>query len=140
MDARLHNLEREIERARVALPPLGAIAPAPAVVARARAAVVAEARRLRTRGRWLHALRTLGGVAAAAVLAVGVWGLRPREAAETDALALVHDWTWALEASGAQMRDTLLDGWARGERPDAAAEVDELFRTLELSLELFEHL
>lgn len=140
MEPGLHNLEREIERARASLPRLGAIAPRPAVVAGVRAAVTAEARRLRARGGWLRAVRALGGVAAAAVLVVGLWGPRAGVAPDADALALVQDWGQALDASGTQLRDTLLSGWARGDRPDAAAEVDELFHTLELSLERFEDL
>jgi len=140
MEVGLHNLEREIERARAAWPTLRAIAPPTTIVARVRAAVVAEARRLRRRGRWLQAVRTFGGVAAAALLVVGLWGPRAGITPDADALSLVQDWGQALDASGTQLRDTLLGGWARGERPDAAAEVDELFRTLELSLERFEDL
>lgn len=150
MNADVNRQEREIERQLAELTPhLNAPAPSEACLARVRAAVGVETRRLRARARWFVALRPWMAAAAAVALAVGL-GL-PGGADRTGSVfdpdesldAILGDWVAALDDSGDRFARLLEVDWL-AEGFDSTGEDsntgEDALDSLEESLESFERM
>ena len=101
MNDELDKLERDVEQGMRLLRDLPAIPPGPACVARVKAAVSAEARRVMRRRRLL---RWTGSGAAAAVLlvVVGITFWHGRQARGPGSDAALTEWATALDESNAR--------------------------------------
>lgn len=139
MNDELDKLEREVEREMDLLRDLPATSPALECVARVKASVGAEARRLARRRRVLRWTGTGMGAAAVLLIAVGMvlWhGRQPRGFSSSD--AALAEWATALDESNARLASLL--SVAGDTSADENAELDELFRGLDESLWHFENL
>lgn len=149
MKPELKQLEREVERQLAELGEhLRAPGPSARCIASVRSAVSAEARRLRQRQRRLVLLRPWAGIAAAALLVLGLSLPRAFEASAVavdlgeDADAIVVGWVDALVDSGEQFTRLLEEDWllnGSGAGDESTDGVDPL-DSLEESLDSFAQL
>lgn len=150
MNEEFKQLEREIERQLAGLAPyLGRPSARPESVDAVKAAVGEEARRLGRRERRRLALRPLVGVAAAALLMVGlslpqrVGQPGPAFELAADADATLADWVDALAESGEQFTRLLEEDWrfdGLGSEVDENGENSDPIDSLEESLQAFEQM
>jgi hypothetical protein len=150
MNTDFRRQEREIDRGLAALAAsFRAPAPRPQSVAAIKAAMSAEAQRLRRRQRRLVTLRPLVGVAAALVLAVGLSLPRGSPlsadvfAAGENPEAFFVGWLDALGASGEQFTRLLEEDWfieRLGPAGEENGEGGDRFDSLEESLQSLERI
>jgi hypothetical protein len=139
----LDKLEQDVEQELALLCDLPTVTPGPECLSRVKAAVVAEANRLARRRRLLRWTGRSVGAAAAVLLAVGgiaLWQRGPqRHAPDPD--AALTEWATALDESNARLASVLSAGGTYGDAgEDENAELDELLRSLDESLQRFENL
>jgi hypothetical protein len=143
MSRELERLERDVERELRLLEGLPAAKPRPECVARVVAAVQAEAqRRGARRGAWR--LGSVGSAAAAALLLVAGWSAMtaPHAVPEPGGVdTLLSEWASAFDESSSRLTRVVDEGWMPSEYDtDATEELDELFESLDESLDVFQTL
>ena len=139
MNDELSKLERDVEQELGLLRDLPPVTPGPSCVARVKAAVAAEAQRIARRRRLLRWTGTgIGAAAAVLLVVVGItlWHGRPPRATGSD--AALTEWATAIDESNARLASLFSAASDTGE--DENAELDELFRSLDESLQQFENL
>lgn len=143
MNGEVDKLERTVERELELLGELPLVAPRRECLERVKAAVAAEAVRVARAYRTPGGLRVGIGVAAALLLAVGLATRPPQpdRPAALDAEATLRAWAAAWDESSSRLTSLLDEGWNGGVfGPDADAELDDLFRSLDQSFDRFESL
>ncbi len=139
MNDDLDKLERAVERVMGLLRDLPAVTPRPESVARVKAAVVAESRRVARRRRLWRWTGTGLGAAAVLLVVVGIaFWQHGRRLPAPDPDAALSEWATALDESNARLASVLSTAGDTSE--DENAELDELLRSLDESLRSFENL
>lgn len=140
MGEEFDKLERLIDRELRRLPAIESPAPGAERIARVRETVAREASRLGVRLRRLSLLRSVGGVAAAIVLAVLIgFPMGPSASPEDDAATLLSEWARAVEDSSDRVAVLLSDGWmpnGTDEVGDETGELQELLESLDQALNI----
>lgn len=142
MNGELDRLQHETARDMELLRALPACAPRRACVERIKQAIAAEAARVTRTQRRLDLLRGWGGAAAALLLAVlFATTTSPKPPISVDPEAALDEWASAWDESSGHLTSLLDGGWidgAFGNGYDNGAEVDELFESLDQTLDQFE--
>lgn len=139
MDRDLRQLERIVEREMRMLDALPAVTPGAELLARIRAAVRSEARRVRAARRRRAAWRGCSAAAAAALLLAGLRLVQPSPPetgpAADDPERRLDEWVAAVEESQRLLDE---DGFCYGPRSfdDEETRLDELLESLERSLNI----
>ncbi len=140
MNDELDKLEREVEQQMSLLRDLSVPTPGPECLRRVKATVSAETQRLARRRRLLRWTGTGIGAAAAVVCVVAgisFWQ-HGRQLRNPGSDAALTEWASALDESNARLAS--LFSTASDTSEDENAELDELFRSLDESLQRFENL
>ena len=140
-DNKLTELQDAVEQEMSLLHGLPPARPTPGALGRTRAAVHAEALRLRARARRLARLETCGGLAAAVLLAIGLFTHTPARHVEpaNDPESVWTDFGDAWEQTSDQLAGLVHEGWTdaatRGsdeiDLDDALDSIDATFERLE---------